>query len=845
MALTGERPGSLAGAMSVRSLIATAVICVVALVATAPVAAARTTGSPTGARFVGPVAPAAVVHVTVTLRPRDPAALSAYARAVGTLGSGSYHQYLSPAQFAQRFGATATQIRRVTAALRARGLRPGPASRGRLSIPVTADAARFENAFHVALSRVEFSGRRPAIAASAPAAIPASISADVQSVVGLTTSAQPQPLFARAPAARARAASTALARPHVATGGPQPCAAARNAAPSQSAYTDDQIASAYGFSSLYGAGNLGTGTTVAVYELEPNDPNDIAAYESCYGIHTRVSYVSVDGGAGGGAGSGEAALDIENLIGLAPGVNVLVYQGPNSASGSPGSGPYDTFSAIINQDRARVVTVSWGQCESALGRGNATAEDTLFQQAAVEGQTIVAASGDNGSEDCDTGGALPQTQLAVDDPSSQPFVTGVGGTSLKSLGPRPSESVWNSGGTPVTVAAQSQPGAGGGGVSSFWGMPPAQLNASSFLGVRGSAAAGSACGNAGGFCREVPDVSADGDPSTGYLIYWNGSRSVPDQESGWQGIGGTSAAAPLWAALMAIADSSSACAGVPVGYADPGLYRAASGSYASNFNDVTTGNNDFTGTNSGHYQAAAGYDPASGLGTPFASSLVPALCGNEVRLRAIPTQRSTIRAGVSLRLRGAATPGSTLSYRAFGLPPGLRINQATGQISGRPTRTGQYTVRANAVDSELSTSGQTFTWTVGAAPKVTRLTLLRRANGPLLSFTVAAGRQAPALQTLVITLPSGLHVAARRGVRVTSTARHPAGLRFSDHAGPEGVLTIRLRKATGSVHVALSSPALTSGRLVALQAGSRVALGIGVVDTSAGQSRVNAHVRVG
>ena len=831
--------------MSVRSRIATAVTCVIALVAIAPIAAARSTGSHTGARFVGPVAPGAVLHVTVTLRPRDPAALAAYARSVGTLGSGSYHQYLTPAQFAQRFGATAAQIRRVSAVLRAHGLRPGAASSGHLSIPVTAAAARFEDAFHVALSRVEFSGRRPAIAASAPAAVPAAISSDVQSVLGLTTSAEPQPLLARSGAARTDTARVPLARPHVATGGPQPCAAARNAAPSQSAYTDDQIASAYGFSSLYGAGDLGTGTTVAVYELEPNDPNDIAAYESCYGIHTRVSYVSVDGGAGGGAGSGEAALDIENLIGLAPGVNVLVYQGPNSASGSPGSGPYDTFSAIINQDRARVVTVSWGQCEAALGRADANAEDTLFQQAAVEGQTIVAASGDNGSEDCDTGGTLPQTQLAVDDPSSQPFVTGVGGTSLKTLGPRPSESVWNSGGTPVNVAGQSQPGAGGGGVSSFWGMPPAQLDSSSFLGVRGSAAAGSACGNAGGFCREVPDVSADGDPATGYLIYWNGSGSVPDQESGWQGIGGTSAAAPLWAALMAIADSSTACAGVPLGYADPGLYRAASNSYAANFNDVTTGNNDFTSTNTGHYAAAPGYDPASGLGTPSASSLVTALCGNEVRLRAVPTQRSTIHAGVSLRLRGTATPGTTLSYRAFGLPPGLRVNQATGQINGRPAKTGQYTVRANAVDGELSTSSQTFTWTVGAAPKVTHLALLRRPSGPLLSFTVAAGRQAPALQTLVITLPSGLHITARHGVRVTNTARHPAGLHFTDHTGPAAVLTIRLRKAIGSLHVTLAPPALTSGGLVALRSGSRVPLGIGVVDSSSGQSRVNAHVRVG
>ncbi|MGA9860459.1 MAG: protease pro-enzyme activation domain-containing protein [Solirubrobacteraceae bacterium] len=804
---------------------------------------------PSGARTVGPVAGSTPLHVTVTLRPRDPAALANYARAVGTPGSPDYHHYLTPAQFAQRFGATRSQIHRVTAGLRAHGLRPGPVSAGGLSIPVAASAGALEQAFSVSLSRLALPGRRAAIVAGTRAAVSSSIAGDVQSVLGLTTTAAPRPLLVRRPALTAGAAAhRPLAIGHTATGGPQACAQARSTAATQSAYTADQIASAYGFSGLYGAGDLGAGTTVAVYELEPNDPSDIGAYESCYGLHTHISYVSVDGGAGTGPGSGEAALDIENLIGLAPNANVIVYQGPNSASGSPGSGPYDTFSQIINQDRARVVSVSWGQCEAALGRDNATAEDTLFQQAAIQGQTIVAAAGDNGSADCDTGGALPQTQLAVDDPSSQPFVTGVGGTSLTALGPRPTEHVWNSGGTPVSIPGQApQPGAGGGGVSNFWGMPPAQLNAGSGLGVRGSAAAGSACGNTAGYCREVPDVSADGDPSTGYLIYWNGSGSVSGQEAGWQGIGGTSAAAPLWAAIMALGDADPACAGVPIGYADPGLYRAAGRAYGASFNDVTTGNNDFTGTNGGQYPAASGYDPASGLGTPVASSLVPALCGSEARLRATAPQRSTVHAAVSLRLHGTVTPGSALTYRAFGLPPGLRLNQSTGLISGRPSRTGQFIVRVNAVDGDLATAGQTLTWTVGAAPRISRLTLQRGPHGsPLLSFTVAAGRQAPQLQTLAITLPSGLRVAARRGVSVTSTGRRPIALRFTDHGGPAGTLTIRLRRAAESMHVTLAPPSLSlrTGRIPALRGGNHVALMISVTDSSAGQSRLSARVTV-
>jgi subtilase family serine protease len=650
---------------------------------------------PVAAAEAAPVAPSTRLHVTVTLQPRRPTALAAYARSVSTPGSSDYRRYLTPAQFAGRFGATPVQVTWVRDSLRARGLRPGPASAGALSIPITATAAELERAFSISSGRLSRLGRRTAVAAGADPAFDARAASVVQSVVGLNTNSAAHPLLMRPSLGTG---SRSLARPHVVTGGPQPCAAATAAAPGQSAYTADQIASAYGFSGLYGAGDKGLGVTIAIYELEPDDPADIAAYQSCYGTDTPVSYIPVDGGAGSGPGSGEAALDIENVIGLAPGANVLVYQGPNSASDGPGSGPYDTFSAIINQDRASVISVSWGECEAQLGQADAIAENTLFEQAAAQGESIVAASGDSGSEDCDAGGYLPETQLAVDDPSSQPYVTGVGGTSLQALGPRPTETVWNDGGSPV--APLVQPGAGGGGVSSFWPMPAGQLDAAAALGVRHAAAAGSACGNPGGYCREVPDVSADADPSTGYLIYWNGSGDVPGQPSGWQGIGGTSGAAPVWAALLALTDASSACAGTAVGYADPALYRAASSSYANDFNDVTTGDNDFTGTNAGNFAAGPGYDLATGLGTPNAAALAGDLCADAVRLVNPGPQRSAAHASVSLSLKGEATPGTTLSYRALGLPPGLSVNPSSGRISGKPQRTGTFTVRISARDSE-------------------------------------------------------------------------------------------------------------------------------------------------
>jgi hypothetical protein len=502
------------------------------------------------------------------------------------------------------------------------------------------------------------------------------------------------------------------------------------------------------------------------------------------------------------------------------------------------------LSAIINDDRARVVTISGGQCEAALGQTDAQAESLLLQQATVQGQSVVAASGDSGAEDCDTGGVLAQTQPAVDDPSSQPFVTGVGGTSLTALGPRPTETVWNSGGS--VLSGTVQPGAGGGGVSALWAMPPAQLDSAASLGVRGPAAAGSTCQYPSGLCREVPDVAADGDPSSGYLIYWNGKNTVSGEPAGWQGIGGTSGAAPLWAALLTLADGSSACSTSPVGYANPALYRAAAQGYAADFNDVTTGNNDFTGTNGGRFAATTGYDPATGLGTPNAAALAGALCAATARLPTPAAQHSIVRVPASLRVRGSDTAGARLTFGATGLPPGLHLNASSGQISGRPSRAGRYTVHLIVHDNEGSTAATTFAWTVGAPPRVSHLSLVQTALGPSLVFTVTAGRDAPALQSMTLTLPRTLRVAARAGIAVTSTARKPVALRFTDHATHASALTITLRRPASSLRVKLGPPSLSAagGRVAALRGGSKQPLALMLTDVSAERLKVTAKVAV-
>jgi len=736
-------------------------------------------------KLIGGLASDTPIQLTVTLRPRQ--GLAAFVAAVSDPRSRRYRDYLTPAQFRRRFGATASQIAAVEASLRARGLRPGPVSAGGLSIPVTAAAGTIEHAFSVSLQRVRLADGRQAVRPSAPPAVDASVAGEVQAVVGLDSIYRPRPLLVRPRVAAAQA------RPHVATGGPRPCSAASDAASRSGAYTADQLASAYRFSGLYGAGDQGQGQTIALYELEPNDPADIAAYQSCYGTGTSVQYIPVDGGAGSGAGAGEAVLDIEVAVGLAPKANILVYQGPNSSQTTAGSGAYDTFSAIINQDRAQIVSTSWGDCESDNGADNANAENTLFQQAAAEGQSILAAAGDTGSEDCTDSAGTPIPSLAVDDPGSQPLVTSVGGTTLSALGPPPAESVWNAGGNPSALLPGTSSGATGGGVSQMWKMPAYQSNAAAALNVSQANSSGSPCGASSGLCRQVPDVSADADPATGYVIYYNGSGSQVGSPSGWQVEGGTSAGSPLWASLLALVNGSAACHGSPVGFANPAFYAAAGSAYASDFNDVTAGNNDYTGTSGGLYPAGVGYDMATGLGTPSAAALAGSLCPAAFRLNSPGNQVSTVGQSVSLQL-STNDSRSGVAYAASGLPPGLNLNSGSGLITGRPSRAGSYTVGVVASNRDAAVRGVTFGWVVRGRPSVSHAALSGLAGRrPRLSLALVAGLAAPGLASVSISAPRGVSFLARRG---QVTVRGARGAR----------LRVRVRVSGGRIQITLLKP---------------------------------------
>jgi hypothetical protein len=567
----------------------------------------------------------------------DQAALTAFIAAVSDRQSPEFGQFLRLGQFGARFGPSLSTVAAVRAALQQAGLSPGQVTPDRLAIPVTATAAAVKRAFGTGLVRYRLPGGRVAFANSGTPSISASVAPYISGIVGFNNLDVQHSMLVRPKGALAgraggaaigapAAAPAAAAQPAVA--GPKACSGAVADTKAEGGFTATQLASYYGMSSLYGMGDEGKGVTIGLLELEPYTGSDISKYESCYGVHTSVTKQNVDTGVTPGTQqSGEAALDIEDALGLAPASSIHVYEGPNTDQGV-----YDTYATMINDDTAQVISTSWGECESlaaatadvtvpgqAQQQTDLAAEQPLFEQAAAQGQTVFAAAGDTGSTDCLDNFGNPLPYLAVDDPGSQPYVLSVGGTTIGAK----SQSVWN--------GSAEEIGAGGGDLSRYWCLPSYQDQTAIPGLISKYSDPDTTVGCASGYYRQVPDVSADADPDTGYAVYFGGE---------WNTFGGTSAAAPLWAAVAALTDASPFCAdygshqaglqpsaGVPF----TSLYAVAGADHATIYSaspqtlaDVKTGNNyfvpsDYTGAEV--YPATAGYDMASGLGAPMVSGL--------------------------------------------------------------------------------------------------------------------------------------------------------------------------------------------------------------------------------
>lgn len=622
---------------------------------------------PPGAMDLGPLQATAPLTIRIVLKPRDPGRLASFVAAVATPGSASYRDYLAPGEFGATFGQPTAVLDAVLGTLHALGLRPGPPTPDRLVIPLSTTAHRAERAFGLGISRYRLASGRIVFANSSPPKLPASIAGAVEAVIGLDDLMRERPGgWGERASGGSDGRAPASSSPHsVRSAGHGP--AACSSALSVGAATAGDLASAYGLQGLYSDGDLGRGESVALFETAAFSASDVSTYQACYGTKASVTTVAVDGGGSIGYGTLEATADIEDVIGLAPDARILVYEAPNALEPDY----IDNWTRIVDDDDAQVVSTSWLSCEASDPPGYLTAENTLLEQAAAQGQTVLAAAGDSGSEGCDT--LTGATTLEVDDTASQPYATGVGGTEWPNM-TRTGETTWN-----------GQHGSGGGGISWVWPMPSWQQG----QGVINSYSSGAPCAATTGYCREVPDVSAlAGHPH--YTFYCTaGDCSSID---GWGYFWGTSFAAPLWASAVALSDEY--CAGAPpAGFLDPALYELASSSPPP-FNDITTGNNDFTGTNAGDYPATVGYDLATGLGSPvFATgSSVPGLTAYLCEM-ATPTPTTTritsvtkkaaigelisfaVEVAAPVTQAGAATPSGSVRIRGKG-------GKCTGKLSG-------------------------------------------------------------------------------------------------------------------------------------------------------------------
>jgi hypothetical protein len=686
---------------------------------------------PRGAVNLGAMSARSVLQLDVALRVQDPAALASFVAAVSDRRSPLFHHFLRRGQFVARFGPTPAQVTAVEAALRSVGLAPGRVSPDRLAIAVTAPAGAVERAFGTTLLRYRLADGRVAFANTSAPRLPAAAAPYVQGVLGLTDLYLPHSQLARAVRPVARAGRLPSRMRLTGTAGPRPCAAASSAAQENGSYTANQLAAYYAMPPLYQLGDFGKGVRVALAEFEPDSPADISAYAACYGLHTPVSYTLVDGGAGAGTGSGEAALDIEDVMGLAPDVAIDVYQAPNGGS----TDTYDLYSAIVNADADQVVSTSWGLCELDSDPALVSSEDDLFAQAASQGQTVFAAAGDSGSTDCYGDGSSNGAKLSAEDPASQPYVIGVGGTSISAT----SETVWND--SSVTG------GAGGGGLSAAWCMPSYQDQGAIPGLISSHSQTAASCGTAVPYVRQVPDVSADADPYTGYVIHLGGTW-----QGGW---GGTSAATPLWATVAALTDASPFCSDYGSGDAGvlpEGLYQMAATdqSYiytppAEGLSDVTSGGNDYTpsGYTGGLYPATRGYDLASGLGTPllagfngsggtsmFYPGLAALMCwqyGTKLATTSVtrispdqgPSAKST-----TITITGSGflpVAGADMAYIGSRQFPATCTSTTRCTVKLPPMRPGTVSIQISAEDFTLSSADTASHYRYVAAPTIKSL----------------------------------------------------------------------------------------------------------------------------
>jgi len=608
----------------------------------------------------------ASITLTVALSPRNTRRRDEMIESIYKPSSLRYQQFLTPEEYRAWFGPESGTVNAVSRELEAQGLKVTRLAAGLLRVSGT--VLQVERAFAVQMHTFEVPATpsSPSYRYRAPLAAPrlsTAMASSVRAVVGLDTRAHLQPH---------------LHHPvwqQSASRGTSPNVVGTTDAPGS--WTVADYAEYYNVKPLYHQGLSGRGQTLAILTFASFTQSDAYRYWSALGLKVdskRISEIPVDGGSGppsDAAGSDETTLDVEQSGGIAPGAKILVYEGPNTNQGF-----LDVFAAAIDSNQADTVSISWGEWEGFdgsnpwIGSGDVSnpvsgeqtslvmAIDDLLAQAAMQGQSVFASAGDHGAYDASATLPLMQSPeqpysfnpvLSVDDPAMQRYITAAGGTTL------PGSQVYTGpGGQPVTIeVAQEQawswqylqplcssfgqspqqcgyfPAGTGGGVSIYVPRPFYQSEISGVAAtVSGQTLAELTPPPPQGLYelpaafsgRNVPDLSSNADPQTGYVIYYTSSVAG----FGIYQAGGTSFVSPE---LNGVTSLFVQALQHRLGLLNPALYKIAASRNAyrgdqAPFRDISAGDNWY-------WRAGSGYDQASGIGVLNAANLLRALRGLE------------------------------------------------------------------------------------------------------------------------------------------------------------------------------------------------------------------------
>jgi subtilase family serine protease len=619
--------------------------------------------------------------------------------------SPQYHKWLTPAEFGLRFGPTDQDIADVTGWLQKFGFRIDQVANGRMWINFSGDVQKVERAFQTNIRQYDVNGEMHHANATDPT-IPRALTGLVRGVVSLND-------FRKHPN------STINQLPPDFTSG----TGAHFLAPAD-------FASIYDVNPLYNASPAvdGTGQTIAIVGRTDINLADVQFFRSFFGLPAKdpvFIHTGADPGDLGGNEEAEADLDVEwsGAVAKNATIDFVISQSTATTDGVDLSAQF-----IVNNNLANVMSTSFGLCEAALGTTGNNFWNTLWQQAAAQGITAFVSSGDSGAAGCNASNATTGTGTGVNGISSTPNNVSVGGTEFNegtgtfwsptndpttqasALSYIP-EIVWNESGN---VAGGSGLFATGGGASTVYTKPVYQAGP----GVPADSA------------RDIPDVALSSAGHDGYLIIQGHTATA----TGLFAVGGTSAASPSFAGLMALVVQK---VGAAQGNANPIFYsmgqnQAAGGTAV--YHDTTAGNNSVPGVTG--FTAGAGYDQATGWGSVDAANLVNFWNNNATAnftISATPASQTT-ESGTSTSYTVSIAPVNgytgTVSFSVSGLPAG-----ATATFTPTSVTTSGSSTLAIATTAGTTASG-TFSLTISGTDGV--LTHTATVTLVVSDFTISA-----------------------------------------------------------------------------------------------------------